>query len=445
MKRSNTAPLCVCVFAVSSLSGLVVSGPAGAGGFAIREQSASSQGASFAGSAAGYDLSSMFWNPAAVSVKGPGLNTESHYSLIVPRADITVDSVNGVPVAATPFASISESGNIAGPAITGASYGAYQLSNNLFVGMSLNSPFGLTTEPDNNSYLAAGLGRSTRLFTLNANPIVGYKISPSLTVAAGFQAQYADGELKFATGGPFGPSSGFAGDDWAFGGTAGILYQPSQATSIGLGYRSRLSHTLDGDFYTNGSAITAGRALVSNAEADINLPDIVTLSVRQAISSNVRVLGTVEWSNWSRFEDLTVVAQENTVTIFNLGGLGGPATPAGSDIASIPAGWQDGWFFAGGLEYDTRPDLTLRAGVAYEISPVREANQRILGIPDSDRLWLSFGATAKVSESMTVDVAYTHIVLDDAEFNRTSFAGVNFEGSVESSTDILSVSMKTRW
>ncbi len=52
-----------------------------AGGFAIREQSTESQGASFAGNAAGTSLGAMFWNPAAAANKpGPGINTESNYA-----------------------------------------------------------------------------------------------------------------------------------------------------------------------------------------------------------------------------------------------------------------------------------------------------------------------------------------------------------------------------
>jgi long-chain fatty acid transport protein len=40
-----------------------------AGGFAVREQSAYGQGSSFAGMAApGDSISSMFWNPAAVTI-----------------------------------------------------------------------------------------------------------------------------------------------------------------------------------------------------------------------------------------------------------------------------------------------------------------------------------------------------------------------------------------
>lgn len=404
-----------------------------AGGYAIREQSVSSQGASFAGSAAGYDLSSIYWNPAAVSVAGPGLNIESHYSLIVPRAEVTVDTYNGAPASFfQPLGIGNESGNIARLAAVGASYGSYQLSDKLYVGFGLNSPFGLVTEPENENYLGAELGRTTKLFTINANPVVGYKIAPGLTVAAGFQAQYADGKLKFATGAPFGPTTGFEGDDWAFGGTAGILWQPSNGTSIGLGYRSQLSHTLEGDIYTNGIGLS------SEAEVDLDLPDIVTLSIRQAISSNMRLLGTVEWSNWSRFEKLTVVSNATAPTVFGL------ATP-GAELATIPSEWEDGWFFSAGGEYDYSQTVTLRAGVAYEISPVREANQRILGIPDSDRVWLSLGATAQITQATTIDFAYTHIFLEDGDFERTSLSGNAATGSVEASTDIISVSMKTRW
>ena len=430
----------VAVAGVSAIAGLGTLGGAGdaeAGGFAIREQSASSQGASFAGSAAGHDLSSMYWNPAAVGVKGPGLHSESHYSLIVPRADVTVETYGGAPVGLTGLA--SESGNIGKLAIVGASYGSYQLSEKLFVGFGMNSPFGLVTEPENQTYAGAELGRTTKLLTLNANPIVGYKVTRGVTVAVGFQAQYADGRLKFATGFPGGPTTGFEGDDWAFGGTAGILLQPSSGTSIGLGYRSRLTHTLEGDLFTKGSFLTRGAELKSKAEAEINLPDIVTLSMSQALSSNMRIMGTVEWSNWSRFEELTVVSQEATGTIF------GPVA-AGQNVATIDAGWDDGWFFSLGGEYDVMPNVTMRAGVAYEISPVQEAEQRVLGIPDSDRVWLSLGATTQITQSTTIDLAYTHIFLKDGDFNRTTLgAGTPITGNVEASTDIVSVSMKTKW
>ena len=125
-----------------------------AGGFAVREQSAEFQGMSFAGSAAmGGGIGSMFWNPAATATK-EGFNTESNYSLIIPDAEVHTKAGTGTPGVG------NDSGNIAGLAIVPASYMTYQFKNydpNLFVGLGINSPFGLTTEPENGNYKGAWL------------------------------------------------------------------------------------------------------------------------------------------------------------------------------------------------------------------------------------------------------------------------------------------------
>ncbi|MGH1417458.1 MAG: OmpP1/FadL family transporter [Hyphomicrobiaceae bacterium] len=424
-----------------SMAVLGSTGEAMAGSFAIREQSVSSQGASFAGSAAGGDLSSIFWNPAAAGVKS-GLNTESHYSLIIPRANIDVTSVeNTIAPIENAFQFFNaKSGNIGDLALVGASYANYQLNRNLWLGFGLNSPFGLSTKPGDANYQGAVLGRTNKLLTLNANPTIAYQVMPGVLIGAGLQVQWGDATLRFASGLPNGPSTSFEGDGWAFGGTAGILLQPNAATSIGLGYRSRLTQNLEGQFDTN------ARGFNINAEADLELPDIVTFSIRQAVTSNTRLLGTVEWSNWSRFKDLEVIATSPGASI-----LTGPIA-SGTQIANIPANWDDGWFFSLGAEYDVSPSVTVRGGVAYEISPMGSPEQRIVTIPDSDRVWLSAGTTMKVSESMELDLAYTHVFLEDGEFSRETVATstglpppTTVAGTTKARTDILSLSLKSKW
>ena len=79
--------------AATALTAIAAS--ASAGGFAVREQSALHQGASFAGAASGSDLSTMYWNPAGVTVVD-GTNTASHNSLILPYSDITVDGLSNI-------------------------------------------------------------------------------------------------------------------------------------------------------------------------------------------------------------------------------------------------------------------------------------------------------------------------------------------------------------
>ncbi len=88
---------CSALFALT-----VTAGSAMAGGFDVREQSTYFQGMSFAGAAAGgSSLSSMFWNPAAAGYAQDGLSFESSLSLIIPRADVTVEAVrpNGLHLA----------------------------------------------------------------------------------------------------------------------------------------------------------------------------------------------------------------------------------------------------------------------------------------------------------------------------------------------------------
>ncbi|MEQ1612347.1 MAG: outer membrane protein transport protein [Hyphomicrobiaceae bacterium] len=398
-----------------------------AGGFAIREQSTESQGASFAGNAAGTSLGAMFWNPAAAANKpGPGINTESNYALIIPRAEVTVDSVtpsNGF------FAAAPNSSEIGHNAIVPASYASYQISSALFLGLGINSGFGLGTEPENSAYDGAVLGRRSQLFTAGATPTLAYVVAPGVTLGAGVQINYAKGTFKFATALPQQPSSVFSGDDVAFGVTAGVMLTPAPGTRIGLGWRSALTHELEGDF--NQPTITVPGVgtfpgTSYKGTADVKLPDIVTLSLNQALSPNMRLLGTVEWSNWSRFQELRVQG----------GGV--------ADIV-IPANWSDGWFFSIGAEYDYSQKLTLRTGVGYEISPIDDPKKRLIGIPDSDRIWLSVGGNYKITQATSVDVAYTHVFLDDSRFDRDTTTGRNLKGSIEASTDILSVGLKTKF
>ena len=271
-----------------------------AGGFAIREQSTSAQGASFAGNAANSDLSAMFWNPAgAANVQGFG--TESHYTLIIPRAHIDVTGTShdtstpqgvGLNALMNSGKFANNSGDIGKIAALGATYLAYQFVNydpNLFLGLAMNSPFGLKTKPEDVNYKGSVLGRETSLLTLNVSPSLAYKITPNLVVSAGAQMQYADATLTFG-GTPSAFDTRFEGTGLAFGGTAGVMWTPAAGTTVGLGYRSQLKQQLSGS-YSNNQGIGAlgvppalGGFASVEARTNLNLPDIVSLSLRQSIA-----------------------------------------------------------------------------------------------------------------------------------------------------------------
>ncbi len=135
--RTSTQALVVAASALAMSAAAVQ-----AGGLAVHEQSTSAQGSSFAGSAAGYDLSSDFWNPAAFGIAGWGFTTESHAALLIPDATLTGTAT------CWPAAFADDSTDIGNIALIPASYAAYRLNKDLVLGLSINSPFGLATKPD---------------------------------------------------------------------------------------------------------------------------------------------------------------------------------------------------------------------------------------------------------------------------------------------------------
>ena len=120
----------------------------------------------------------------------------------------------------------------------------------------------------------------------------------------------------------------------------------------------------------------------------------------------------------------------------------------------MPANWSDGWFFSVGGEYDYSPVLTLRSGVAYELSPEDDPTKRFTIIPDNNRVWLNFGASYKLpdnlfpwSQSTTIDIAYAHVFVQDGAFDRPAVVNpaVTVSGKIDASADLISVGMRTRW
>ena len=90
------------------------------------------------------------------------------------------------------------------------------------------------------------------------------------------------------------------------------------------------------------------------------------------------MLGTVEWTNWSRIGTSSILQS-----------TGAAANVVGTAV-TLPFQYSDGWFYSVGAEYQLNPQLALRAGVAYEKSPITD-QVRTPRLPDNDRTWLSVG------------------------------------------------------
>jgi long-chain fatty acid transport protein len=388
---------------------------ANAGGFAVREQSTVGQGDAFAGVAAGGALSSMFWNPATMT-QTPGFGVEANGTGILAN----VDQHPSAGSTLLPFG-FGGAGDTGSPALLFSGYSTWQVSPNLWIGLSTNSPFGLSTSfPD--SWAGRNYALSTSLTTYNAAPSVALRITDWLSVGVGAQIQFGRADLNLGT--TPGAHLNLDGSGWGFGATAGVTVTPGPNTSIGVGWRSAVNQKIDGSL---------NFGISETANTTLDLPDVVSAGIRHRFDDRWTVMGTAEWTNWSRI-GTSVINQ-------------GPPSALPGTLA-LPFQFRDGWFYSVGAEYALDARTTLRGGVAYEISPITD-RVRIPILPDNDRVWLSAGASFKMLPNLILDVGYSHIWVKDANINISPTSGnpwftppVSYVGNASANLNIFSVGFR---
>ena len=407
---------------------------ANAGGFAVREQSAYGQGASFAGIAAGGALSSMFWNPATIT-QFNGKTIELTAAGILPHSTHSFS--------ASTLAAFGAPGSHGIDALVPAGYASWQLNEKLWLGLAVNAPFGLGVHFPQVSATSTGSGNSAKVETYNFSPTVAYKINDMVSVAVGLQAQYMKASYDAFLGTQ--PRIGtLNGGSWNYGWTAGVTLTPAPKTQIGVGYRSAIDQKVNGTWEV--PAALAPFTQVGSANLELKLPDVVTVGLRQGIGDRFTLLAGVEWSNWSRIGTAPLL-QSN----------GAPLTLAGGAI-TFPFQYNDGWYYSLGGEYKLDPSWTVRAGIAYEKSPITDG-VRTTRIPDNDRIWYSVGASFNPPsiKGLTFDVGYSFIDVKNAPVCMGTAIGCGsnpwssaspanfYNGSVSTYINIVSVGLRYQW
>ncbi|MBO6669530.1 outer membrane protein transport protein [Parvibaculum sp.] len=450
MTRRFSAP----AFAATTLAGIVAVTPAAwSAGYAVREQSAEAQGMAYAGISAGTgNISSIFYNPATLALHS-GVNVTGEFAWIVP--DVELMNAQATTIYDTSITGGS-GGNLAHQAFVPAFYGSWQIAPDWHLGFSFNAPFGFTTSSEDPDWIGRYHALGSRLRTYNAEPMVAWQVSPGVAIGGGIQVQYTDarltsaidlgtvGTIEGAPGGvPGSPAQeGFAaieGDDWSYGYSLGILLTPAPGTRIGVGYRSAMDIDLEGDAnfalsaYGQLLSSLSGALVPTGGSASVTTPEMVTLGIKQDLDPQWTLAAELAWTRWSRFDQL-VVDFDN------------PAQPSEVTLEE----WEDSIFLALGLTYRPTDKLRLRTGVAFDEGVVPSADRRTPRIPDSDRYWLSFGAGYDLTESMTIDAAYTHIFSPDAHMNQQvadtgNAARGNLSGTFQSSADIVNASLSMKF
>lgn len=415
-------------------------GTAHAAGFQLLEQNASGLGNAYAGSAAvAENASTIFYNPAGMTYL-PGVNISAGLTAVRPSFKFSNQGStgpNGLPGTGP------DGGDAGAWGLLPNAYLSWQLSPQWHVGLGIGAPFGLMTEYEDAAWAGRYHSKKFDIKSINVNPSIAYKVNEQLSLGLGVNWMHLDAEFSRAS--PFAmPGLGYLGDLDAtvdmkgdgWGWNAGLIYQITPATRIGLSYRSQVKIDADGDTTVSNQSVVhpavAPRITRMSADAStsVRLPDTATLSIAHEVNDRWRLLGDVSWTGWSSIRSLDI---RNS---------GNPAIPGDS----LDLKFRDTWRVALGADYRVNEQWTLKGGVAWDQSPIRSAGYRPTSLPDKDRYWVSVGARYAVNKRTQIDIGYAHLFISDTDIDNATDAGKGVvRGKYDSQANIVGIQVSHRF
>lgn len=442
----------IAVAVLAALGG----GSASASFFQVAEQCPSGLGNAFAGGAAvAEDACTVWYNPAGMTrLSGKQLVIGAH------RIDPSLQYTDrGSRNFLGQLLTGGDGGDAGDSALVPNLYYTHELGPNLFFGLGLNAPFGLTTDYEDD-WIGRYHADRSELEVINLNPSLAFKVGPTLSLGIGANYQTIDATLTQAIdfggtclaaelGGLFPPGTcggafGLApqqndgrgkveADDDAFGWNAGVLWEPNPNFRLGAAYRSGVSFTLTGDFTVTtpgpGAAAfaTAAGIVDSGASADVDMPDSLSISGHWQVNPKLALMADWTQTGWSEIPELRIEFASglaDSVSTFDLEdtdryAIGATITPGGA------------WSF--------------RLGFATDETPTPNAEVRSARLPDEDRTWYTAGVGWDPPGAFSLALSYAKVEIDEAEIDKHAVVGTedflrgSLQGSYDFGIDILSV------
>ena len=429
----NLAIVCGLATSILSTQGM-------AAGFALIEQSVSGMGTAYAGaSALGEDATTVYFNPAGMT-RLEGTQTSAGLHVIIPQAEFDnqgASTATGVPLT-------GNGGDAGETGVVPNLYVSHQYSEQLFFGLGINVPFGLSTHYDSD-WAGRYHAIKSEVETININPSFAYKLNDWLSLGAGVNAQYVDAKLTnavdFGLIGQLEGIPGFSstsadgrskvqGDDWAYGYNLGLLLNLGKGTRIGAHYRSKLDYTVKGEVdFSNVPVPLQGTFTDANARSSVDLPWTLSLSLVHQFSTEWAVMADFTRTGWNDLPELRFE--------FDNGLPDGVTT----------LNWSNSNRYALGASYTPPGQWTFRAGVALDETPIPDAEHRTPRIPGEDRIWATLGVGYRHSNSLSFDLGYAYIWADDPKIDKTATGEDALRGNLKGEYDanVNIVSAQLNW
>jgi long-chain fatty acid transport protein len=354
-----------------------------AGGYQINTQS--QKGLSMGGSVTGLamDASVTFYNPAGLSV------LDSNYfnfgaCLLLPKTAFLG------PYGGTEQLSVNSFS-------TFYLYGNYILNSKLTLGLSVNTPFGLATEWEDN-WSGRYVTQEARISTLFIQPTIAYKLNDRFSVGVG--PVVVTGNTKFRSAlnvlnqdGSDGQLE-LKGSGNGFGFNAGI-FAGFGKTSVGVSYRSEVELDIE-----NGDAVFSNipTSLIlngsfpnnTNYNSSITFPSVISLGVGRVLSDKLTANLDFNFTGWGVIDSL--VFSYSDYPDLN---------------ASLARKLKNSFSIRVGAKYQNSERMQLRLGIGYDQSPVPDGYVNP-ELPDADKIILGVGCTYKLKKGWSIEGSFAY-------------------------------------
>ncbi|MEH0366578.1 outer membrane protein transport protein [Vibrio mimicus] len=384
MKTNKTFLSCAVAFGLASVSTLTQ-----AAGFQLAEYSATGLGRAYAGEAAMADNASAQWRNPAMLTYLNGTQVSAGAIYVNPNVDVD-GTVKHQQLGQT----AASSKDFAHDAVIPNFYLSHQLNEQVVLGFALGTNYGMETDLGT-EFAASHFGNQASVISKEANLNIAYQILPQLSIGGGVRYVMGEGHFgatapaKNALKLPQGTTLKYMeGEDNSWGWQVGTAWQINEDHRLGFAYKSEVMM----DFEGHAEGITYGA--YKPGMMSIALPATAELASFHQLNEQWAIHASLNWTDWTSFKELTAVFPEK------------------SDLIKSE-NWEDNYRFAIGTTYQYDAKLALRAGVAYDTSAVDDKN-RTATIPETDRTWLSLGASYVATPQLTLDAGFTYIFAKDA-------------------------------
>ena len=393
---------------------------AGAGGLSFSENGAAAAGKANAFVGEADDPSAIFYNPAGMT-QLPGTQVMAGTALVHLSSTFRSSTTGESTQLQDQFPLVPH---------LYVTHRLKVLDERLSLGLGIYHPFGIVIDwPD--TWQGRFDSTDARLRVTVFNPVVAFRATPKLSLAAGVRVAdvAAEVEQKFNLGNGESKLRAYGLTAMPVGWNVGALYRVTESVSVGITFRSELQAKLRGQADVTGPAAAVFPS--AGLHSGLKLPPQLVAGISVKVTPRWTINADVEWEGYR-----TVGTIPKDFVGRTAGDLSGTRL------------WTNSYVYRLGTEFAATSRWAVRGGYFFDQSPIPD-NTFEPAIPNANLHAVTAGLGSRW-ETLTLDVAYLFGFYEKRAINNSTLdsnnrAGPTTFGSYSTTAQVLTVSLTKRF